>query len=705
MTLDQRCIAILQKIVHATSYVSSSQLIEELDVSKRTVYYDVEKINDWLKSNDMDPIGYVRSAGFYITDASRVKVKENLKQLNQKRDFVFSAEERAALLVIFILTREKEIYLEDLIDKLNVSRSTLLADIKRQKEQLTKFNVSLQFHRRSGYFILGEEQNKRKVLIHYLAKSLTNKGWNDLLLEVQLTIHNEDKWTSQLFDKTDLKRIYRIIDESEQFVGVRYTDEVIQSLSIQIFLLIKRFNQGKHIFLDPVEKEVIRETREYKSSCFICEKIESVYRIVVPEDEIYYLATHLLGAKVSEYTNDYIENVELVYLKKIIKNMVDDFQKYACIMFKNRMELERNLVIHLKPAYYRIKYGIELTNPITESLTVKYKDLFILTKKIIHHFEYLLGKPISDDEIAYIAMHFGGWIDKEGVEVKSRKKAIVVCASGIGTSRILQKQIEDLIPSIDVVKALTIRDYEKTDALDVDFVISTCPITEKNVPLFIVNPILNHIEKTSLLKQIQAASEPTKPEYMDAVMGIIEKHADIRSHNALYQELKSYFQIKKEADRKVKGKPMLNELLTHDKIQFIDKEENWKNAIRTASKPLLEDGHITEEYIDSMIESVHKLGPYIVIAPGIALPHSRPEAGVKKIGMSFLQLKHSCSFSEDPEHQVKLIFVLAAIDNETHLKALSQLTRMLSDSANVEKIMNADTTAEILSLINQYSND
>lgn len=129
---------------------------------------------------------------------------------------------------------------------------------------------------------------------------------------------------------------------------------------------------------------------------------------------------------------------------------------------------------------------------------------------------------ISNDEVAYIAMHFGGWIAQEGVKVESRKKAIVVCASGIGTSRILQKQIEDLVPTVDVVRAVTVREYEKTSLTGLDFVISTTPIEQKNVPVFVVNPILNNAEKASLLKLIHTTSEITKSDNIESLLTIIK---------------------------------------------------------------------------------------------------------------------------------------------------------------------------------------
>ncbi|WP_242057656.1 BglG family transcription antiterminator [Cytobacillus firmus] len=340
MILDQRCMAILTKMVHAPTHVSPQELMEELQISKRTVYYDVDKINSWLKDQGLDELKYVRAAGFFLDEEEKQQIKQRLHSFDKAGSYEFSRNERMAWTAILILTREKTIYLQDLMDKLGVSRSTLLADIRELKKQLNQFQVQLNFHKPSGYYIAGEEQDKRKMLIYFLTQVLTNHGWNELLSEVQLTIHGAPGLSPEMFQRTDLETIYEILNESESFSGVHYTDEVMETLSAHIFMLIKRFNQGKYIKMDPVEKQVIKETKEYIAARFICRKIESGFRIEVPDDEACYLATYLLGAKISDYDTHELENQDLDILKSMAVRMVDDFQKYACVFF---FKIGRNL--------------------------------------------------------------------------------------------------------------------------------------------------------------------------------------------------------------------------------------------------------------------------------------------------------------------------------------------------------------------------
>ncbi|MBA5850244.1 PTS sugar transporter subunit IIA [Clostridium sp. cel8] len=137
---------------------------------------------------------------------------------------------------------------------------------------------------------------------------------------------------------------------------------------------------------------------------------------------------------------------------------------------------------------------------------------------------------------------------------------------------------------------------------------------------------------------------------------------------------------------------MLKELLKNN-ITILNEVSDWKEAIKTAAIPLKEGGFINENYINAMLENVLKNGPYIVIMPGIAIPHSRPEDGVLKTGMSLLKLSKSVKFPENKD--VKLLIVLAANDSDKHLKLISELTELLMEDKSVEKLFSAKSKEEV----------
>src|SRR5690606_36778323 len=104
-----------------------------------------------------------------------------------------------------------------------------------------------------------------------------------------------------------------------------------------------------------------------------------------------------------------------------------------------------------------------------------------------------------------------------------RKSVLLVCNNGIGTSRLLQHQLEGLFSTVDVVDCVSLRDFEN-NSYEVDFVISTIPLEEKGKPVFVVSPILTEIEKEKLLKKVNAfiGVKPVKAHSVEALLSIIE---------------------------------------------------------------------------------------------------------------------------------------------------------------------------------------
>ncbi|BDG35437.1 BglG family transcription antiterminator [Saccharococcus caldoxylosilyticus] len=700
MSLDERSTAILHELVRRDGYLSVKELIKRFNISRRTVYYDIEKINYWLKSNHLDGVKYVRTSGFYVTERTKQAIPEKLKNL-EVWNYAYSEKERIAWLAIHLLVEEPPLFLKDLSEKTKVSRNTTIKDLKKLRVQLNSFQLTLCFTRYTGYVIKGKEEDKRRAIVYYLSLVVPHQqDWQTVLANLKrLLIHDEDESTIVL---SELRSILDVLNECEKHLNIQFADDVLYHLALRFWLFGKRIVQGKKIDFDPVEKEVIQQTKEFKAAQTARSKLESIFQTSIPDDEVYYLATHLLSSKV-QYSGNYLQSHDdYKNLQNIVQKMVTEFQAFTCITFPNRKAVEENLLLHLKPAYYRIKYGLQVENPMIELIKTKYKDLFLITKKVIHHFETAIGKKVSDEEIALIAIHFGGWLRKEGIEPKERKRAILICASGIGTSTILRKQLEGLFSTVDFVETISVRDYEQRDFHDIDFAVSTVPVSKKKHPVFVVNPILTDQEKETLLKKVHAlfgegASQNTKysPE---AILGIVKQYADIKDEQALLTALKEYF-YKPFIPKNWTRKPGLLDLLSLEYIQIAARVESWEHAIELASKPLLRTGRITRQYVVAMINHIKNLGPYIIIAPKVALPHGKPDEGVKKPGISLLVLKEPVSFSKKKEHDVQLIFVLASVDPEIHLHALSTLSECFQSSEFVEELIRCDTPVEIWSYL------
>ena len=129
-------------------------------------------------------------------------------------------------------------------------------------------------------------------------------------------------------------------------------------------------------------------------------------------------------------------------------------------------------------------------------------------------------------------------------------------------------------------------------------------------------------------------------------------------------------------------------LVRLENVQICEKANDWREAIKISVQPLEQGGYVKSCYKDGIIENVEKLGPYIMIADEIALPHARPEQGVIKTQIGITLFREGVRF-EGKETKARLFVTLAAKDNNSHVDALAEISELLSDDANVETILAA----------------
>ncbi|WP_377890831.1 BglG family transcription antiterminator [Alkalihalobacillus sp. R86527] len=701
MSLDERSTFLLTKLVNASELVTVDHVTEQLGISKRTVHYDLKKINDWLEDNKLPIIQTRQGMGYYLSEQTKQTVPTLMKELKEWQ-YHYSQMERVTLIGIELLTTNQPVFMKHFMKRTQVSRGTVSKDLKLVIRLLEDEALTLQFDRSTGYVIEGKEENKRRVLSRFLTEVLTNEQLTEMLKIINPLLKNGEE---QIY--SNLIPMKQIIMNVEPILKVELTDDTIHILAIQLVVLLQRLKGENRIQLDPDEKQAVSSTREFEAATSIAEELEEQFNLSLSIDEICFITMHLLGSRVHYSEVSAVGNLEIEKLRKVVSDIVHEFQIYACILFEQRTQLEEALFLHLKPTYYRLKYNVPITNELTASVQQEYPDVFSITKRAVWPIELMASHKLPDDELAYLAMHFGAWMQKEELPEITVGKAIIVCEKGIGTSNILRGQLEKLLTNVEVVGTVSRRQFINHH-YDIDYVFSTSPLHHETLPVLMVSPILTQQDKEKILhwiEEVQSIPNDHIPLTSDVVIELVKKHGTIRDEDALRNELNQLF-VPSSTTLSIERfeRPMLNDLLHEDTIQFASQSKDWREAIKTASLPLLNKEQISSTYIEAMIKNVEELGPYVVIAPGIAIPHARPEEGVNTVGMSLLRLDETVPFSEKDKHQVKLLIVLAAVDNETHLKALAQLSDLLSEEENLEVIYNSTEKEDIIKLVSKYSN-
>ena len=148
---------------------------------------------------------------------------------------------------------------------------------------------------------------------------------------------------------------------------------------------------------------------------------------------------------------------------------------------------------------------------------------------------------------------------------------------------------------------------------------------------------------------------------------------------------------------------MLKDLIDKTAIIRDDESEDWETAIRKASIPLIKSKKILPEYPENIIKGAKIHGPYFVVAPGIAIPHARPEEGALEEALGISILKTPVTFLDSPNNPVKYLFTLSMTSSQGHLEALAQLVELLEKRDFLKFLDRAKNSEEIFNFISEWS--
>ena len=146
---------------------------------------------------------------------------------------------------------------------------------------------------------------------------------------------------------------------------------------------------------------------------------------------------------------------------------------------------------------------------------------------------------------------------------------------------------------------------------------------------------------------------------------------------------------------------MVYSILTEETVEVNIEVNDWEEAVRAAGNLLCKNGYAEPRYVDSMVDVVKEVGPYIVLLKGVALAHARPNQGAKKIGLSLVTLKDPINFGNKDNDPVSLVFALSAVDHSSHLELLDELAKIFGDEEGMRELAQTSTKGELLACIDK----
>ncbi len=676
--MNTRQIEILILIKDCFDPITINDLADLFKVSIRTIQNDIKIISEELSKKGI--ILNRNDSGIYV-EKTIINEKEISSitydyDLNEK---ILPPDERAQLLFNILLLRQGYISINNLAKNMNVSRGTILGDLNKLRtliEEKPFGIVSSKF----GVKLNGDEKHIREFTVNwYLSNSI-----NQAVLGVEQyhlsSICNRYIKTRSLFESTIIfDTLQKIIGELNNY----YSGASFISIISFLELAIERTKLGKCVYLTTLQKESIFGTKEFKIVHHCISLIAEELGIVFPVDETCFITLKLFSAGFISAGNIEQED-NYAEIQLIVCTLIDKVASYLNIEVNYDQPLYNNLVYHIKPAIYRLKNNIYQSNPLINEIKRDYPSIFMAVKNNISFIEKMIGSCMSDDEVAFIAIHFLSFLERTKM-IDKKYNVLVVCDSGIGTSNLLASRLTTLY-DINIVDTVAL--YQLNELIDkhqIDYIISTIEfnVYQKGIPVIKVSPFITEHDKLKLNEFIKVRRSTTKID-AKALIDELKKHSTIHNNFELIEGLKKNLSMEFKNENWEGNKLMLKDVISVEMIKVGYKAKDWEDAVREAGKLLQNGGCVNQEYIDSMVSTVKRVGTYIVISKGIALPHSRSGDGAFKVGISLLKLDEPVVFGHPENDPVDLVFGLSSIDNSSHITALQDLASTLVDNEKIE---------------------
>ncbi|MBW7572384.1 BglG family transcription antiterminator [Caproiciproducens faecalis] len=452
-------IKLIQHLSETQTPLTAEDIAKLIDISSRTAKRYVEIINDEIKEYGLEIVSK-RGVGYELKGDLRT-----VKKLLSGESYDDSAERvRSTLLTII---QSQPITIEALSGRVHLSPSTVNKMTPSVKDYLHKYGLELSSKPYYGLFIDGEEINIRTLL--------TDIGFNIEQGSFQVNLPN--------LSEKEYKQIDSAVLENLKRIQVVAADRDIQNLSMRIAVSFSRARQNCCLTHLSLPKNV----RKYHLQVIhqIMDPLAKSFDIVLNDKEFQYIAA-LSGPVIQSFEADKV-NVE-DHIHTFVKDRIKEISLISGSEYSADEKVIESLSVHIKILLERMENQISVKNPLLSQIKKKYPIEMNYAIFLAQKIEKEYGVTIGEDELGYLAMHFGAFHER----MNSRKKAAILCSYGIGTSQLITERISREIPELEIAGVYPIHYLESALAHDPDIVISTVDIDNyhSSIPLVVIEDFL-----------------------------------------------------------------------------------------------------------------------------------------------------------------------------------------------------------------------
>lgn len=465
--------------------ITTAIISDELHISSRSIQRELPTVEKWLTAKGFRFVRK-RSVGLFL-DEPDDRRRELLTLLDATGTDIPSADDRhnrqRQLLHALLFAREPVKSLT-FMDQFGISEGTLTSDLNQIEKWFDKYHLRLVRRQGLGIFLTGSETARRQAVTSHLKDQKA-------IPEAEISESITDS-------------VAQIVSDGARTLHLNLSDNGYLRLNIYLSYSVCRIRQGEYITAEEAAFEDLTMEPEFAVAEYLMQKLRQTFRLPIIESETRYLAIFLTGIRIWSAEQRDLTSKRDFDVHQITLALIQNVSDILDIDFGNDPQLARELGMHIQPAIGRIRAGIPIENPLLEEIQNRYDEVYQACTAGCIALSTSYGLPsFPPSEVGFISIYFSMALDRRA-KLARRISVIIVCPTGIGSSRLLAENLHKAYPDLDIHGTTSAFHIEPEELAQngIDLIISTVRL-DTTYRYIYVSPLLNRQDRMLLDSKFQ----------------------------------------------------------------------------------------------------------------------------------------------------------------------------------------------------------
>ncbi len=642
-SLERKLFTILEMLADSKGN-TLKDFSDELGVSTRSIRTYLKQLQEEIPE-DIVEIVKTNNSEYKLNIKDDEKFKQ-LLELNRRQKQKFcqlnNPEERIDYLINRLVELNEIVTIDDLAEEMNVGRTTLVKDLKKVDQKLDEYGLVLKRKTNSGIKVEGDEINLRLIILEHICKT-----YNDSIILLE---------SNNILTKKEIIKLQEQIVMNLKENRFSVTEALINNLIRYIAVMLMRLKNNKNITSLQSQYKIIKESEEYEIGKTIKSTIEALKDKKIDDVEIIFIVMPLLGRNAPLY-HEVLRNLTIgENITLLRKQIFDKVFEFTGLSLEEDEQLIQGLEYHLYYALNRIVLNIKYKNPMLKEIKEKYKLPYEVAKIAASVIEDKYQVQVEDDEIGYLALHFGTYVERAGKSFIKIENAAIVCGTGLGTAKLLIIKLKKILGEEINFKSFSDLDFTENMASNYDMIFTLVDLD--------INTEIQIVKITSIFDESQLKGE-------------IESQIFLNKTNEKRNDTEQY---------------ILNGMLDKKLVFYLNKN-NFMDNLEDMLDSLIKSNIVSNEYKNRVIAREKKAGT--AFGGYIALPHAVDEK-VNSVIVSYGILDNLIMVDGKEVGLIILLVIPSESQNsqDVIVKTYQEIIDLSSDKKIVQKLIKSKNYKE-----------